>query len=88
MSVPSAEQIIKSFLEDLLDKIYGAPTYKTIGTFHRTLNSNASLVHTTPGGGNHGYLGITLNGSSYITLTISAFIPPTNPGPLLIIPLG
>ena len=88
MSVPSADQIKKSFPEDPLDKIHGEPTYETITTLHRTLNSNALSVHTTSGGGNHEYLGLTINNASYITLTVSAFIPPTNSGPVPIIPLG
>ena len=88
MSVPSADQIKKSFPEDPLTEIHGEPTYETIASLHRTLNSNASSVHTTVGGGNHGYLGLTVNGPSYITLTGSAFIPPTNPGPVPIIPPG
>ena len=88
MSVPSADQIKKSFPEDPLDKIHGEPTYETIATLHRTLNSNASSVHTTAGGGNHGYLGLTINNASYITLTGAMFIPPTNPGPVPVIPLG
>ena len=54
MSVPSANQIKKNFPEDLLDKIHGEPTYETITTLNKTLNSDALSVYKTSGGGNHG----------------------------------
>ena len=81
----TVEQYIESFLHTIFPKQLGEPNYKKIQKIHKLAAANAALVETTRGGGNHGYLAIVLEPNTYHTLTGHIFIPPTNPGPSLII---
>jgi hypothetical protein len=82
----SADAIRDSFPKKDLPKISGEPDYESIKALTRVLNANAMSKQTILGGGQHGYLGLTMNHNRYNTLTGQAFVPPINPGPLPIIP--
>ena len=82
----TVDSIKENFPEDPIPTINGEPTFESIATAHRVLNSNAASVQTLLGGGNHGYLGLTVEHAQYTTLTGSAFIFPVNPGPVPVFP--
>ena len=54
------EQCIESFPRSSFLKEEGELTYKKIQAIHKLAAANASLVETTVGGGQHGYLAIVL----------------------------
>ena len=66
--------------------IRGEPTHKSLKRLKLELQSNASLVETDLGGGNHGYLGLVLTNEEYATIpNTQPFVAPNYP-PTLVIP--
>ena len=64
-----------------LTKIHGRPTIEKLLGLYREVKLNAQSVHTTLGGGQHGYLGLVLDPITYGTIPHSApFVRPTDPG--------
>ena len=84
----TVEIIREGFPHLSIDKQPGLPTYTIISEVHKELKTNVSSVHSNLGGGQHGLLGLTLQDSTYTTLTGVLFILPTNPGTVPIIPAG
>ena len=74
------EQYIESFPNSTFPKIEGEPTYEKIKQIHKLAAENAASIETTRGGGRHGYLAIVLDPNTYLTLTGTTFMPPTNLG--------
>ena len=77
------EAYIESFPQPALTKIDGKPSYDTLKIVNDELSANAASVHTELGGGAHGYLAITVSPTVYATLSATAFVPPTLPGPVV-----
>ena len=66
-----------------LTHIHGEPTYDSLTVIFNQLKANARYVHTSLGGGYHGYLGLLLSPAQYTTLARNTpFIYPTHSGPL------
>ena len=64
-----------------LSKIYGKPTLETLIALHRQLKRNAQRVPTTLGGGQLGYLALTVTPEVYNSIPNAAiFTRPTDPG--------
>ena len=64
-----------------LSKIYGKPTLETLITLHRQLKRNAQRVPTTLGGGQLGYLALTVTPTVYNSIpNATNFIRPSDPG--------
>jgi hypothetical protein len=62
----------------------GEPTYETIAALKRCLQSNASSIKCTLGGGRHGYLALIVSDEMYATLSnnvpfVAPEIPPVEP---------
>jgi hypothetical protein len=62
------------------------PTYKTIASFLRLLNTNAASVHSERGSGLLGHLALTVSPAIYTTLSAIIFVEPINPSVIPIIP--
>ena len=73
----SVETVLDSFPKQTITPIEGLPTYETIKLVNDELSANAASVHSTLGGGNHGYLGITVTTAVYATISNTAFASPT-----------
>jgi hypothetical protein len=60
------------------------PTYQSIHVACTQLNSNATSIFSTIGGGLHGHLALTMTAAEYLTLAgaTNAFVIPHNPGTL------
>ena len=86
MSTATIENIIDSFLNPTISIIEGEPTYETIKRAEKLLIENAASVHSTLGGGNHGFLGLILTPVKYHIVTGYTFEPHVNPGALPTIP--
>ena len=65
----------------------GEPTFDVICNLHNILKTNAADVHTSLGGGNHGYLGLVISDAAYALLSPAPFVRPAHPG-ILVIPAG
>ena len=81
MSSPTPESYTESFPKPNLTKINGLPDYDTIKKINDELSQNAASVHTNLGGGNHGFLGLTVKPTIYATISATAFATPINPAP-------
>ena len=75
----SVETVLDSFPKQTITPIEGLPTYETIKLVNDELSANAASVHSTLGGGNHGYLGITVTTAVYATISNTSFASPTMP---------
>ena len=90
MTSTSSANYKDSYFEHLvLTEIRGEPTYETLHHLKNELKENASLVPSTLGGGNHGYLGIILTPTEYRHIApTNPFTRPPNPGVLVPNPNG
>ena len=84
----TVETIREGFPYPSIDKQPGYPTYAIISEVHKKLKTNSASVHSNLGGGQHSFLGLTLQAMTYTTLTGVPFILHTNPGTVLTIPAG
>ena len=81
-STQTIDSIIAAFPYPVIQPIIGAPTYETINEVATALKANASAIHTENGGGQLGYLGLTVSVALYNTLAPNMpFVIPPNPGP-------
>ena len=63
------ESIISAFPYASIRPIVGAPTYESINEVATLLKAKASAIHTENGGGQLGYLGLTVSAAVYNTNT-------------------
>ena len=63
------------------------PNYDSIRCINKKLAANAATIKTTPGGGRHGYLALCLSPAAYASHSLTAFVPPVNPGPTPVFPI-
>ena len=87
-TVPTPEALIESFPHPTLPKIDGTPTYETLADLKTLIAANAATIPSTRGGGTNGHLGIILSPAVYTTVSATAWINPTNPGGVPVIPPG
>ena len=76
------DNILDSFPYPMITTIRGEPNYETIRDLQRKLSANAASVPSNLGGGQHGYLALTVKPEVYFNLTGNIFTPPTDPGPM------
>ena len=76
----SADDIVAKFPVKTLPIIQGAPDYETISSMMQALYGNAASLSTTSGGGTHGHIGLIMTPALYLTLTITPFVSPPDPG--------
>ena len=86
MSTATIENIIDSFPNPTIPIIEGEPNYETIKRAEKLLIENSASVHSTLGGGNHGFLGLILTPEKHHIVTGYNFEPHVNPGALPTIP--
>jgi hypothetical protein len=79
-AVLSAESIASSFLYGTLPKINGRPKFMDIYNAFKLQQVNAAEIHTTNGGGEHGYLGALLPAATYANVSQTAWATPDFPG--------
>ena len=80
MIVKTPEKYIKGSPHKILPKIEGEPDYHSIHLINKKLAANAATIKTPLGGGRHGYLALCLSPAAYASHSLTAFVPPTNPG--------
>ena len=85
-AAPTVEAIKEGFPHQSIPKQPGEPTYESIRTIHRLLKANAASMPSDLGGGAHGLLGLTLNGTVYTAVTGHVFTLPVFPGSTPTIP--
>ena len=59
--------------------IRGKPTFKTLTDTRKLLIQNAATIHTTLGGGQHGYSGLVLPPNEYALISNVPFLMPALP---------
>ena len=87
VTVKTPEEYIRGFPHKTLPRIDGEPTYASIRLLQKKLAANAATIKTTLGGGAHGYLALCLTPAAYATHSLTAFVPPINPGNAPIFPI-
>ena len=86
MSTATIDNITDSFPNSTIPIIEGEPRYETIKRAEKLLIENASSMHSTLGGGNHGFLGLILTPEKCFIVAGYTFEPYVNPGALPVIP--
>ena len=86
MAAPSVNKLAESFENFNIPPIDGEPTYTTLHTMHKLLNSNVVSVTTKLGCGTLGHLCIKLYPTVYVTLSTTRVVSPLNPGATPVIP--
>ena len=84
----SIDSIVEGFPFPTVLPIVGEPNYESIAALNQQLNANAASVQSHLGNGVLGLLALTVSPAVYTTLSQVAFVPPANPGPVAIIPVG
>ena len=81
-SVSSVDDILAKFPTSKLPRINGEPNYDSITNMKSELFANAAVIPTSLGGAQLGHLGLIMQPALYQTLSDTAFIIPSDPGPL------
>ena len=82
--MPSSTDPQDNFPYPVLTKITGLPSYDSIKVVNDEISANAASVYSDLGGGNHGFLAITVSPTIYATVSPTPFVAPTNPVPPVI----
>ena len=88
MAATSVDKLVESFEKPTIPPINGKPTYATIHSLQKFLNSNMASVSTNLRCGTMGHLCLTLSFTVYKTLLETQVVTPTNHGAAPIIPEG
>ena len=85
----SVEKIIEGFPHTTIPPhIVGQPVFETLKALKLFLNKNAASLVIHLGTITLGLLWLNVSDAAYKTLSLAAFVPPINPGLILIIPDG
>ena len=85
MAEPAAPDYRNSHFEfPILSKVIGEPDYEQLLCIQKELKANAQSVHSTLGGGAHGYLGLLTSLIQYTLVSHVPFVIPAFPAPLVI----
>ena len=76
------DTLLDSFPYPMITTIRSEPNYETIRELQLKLSANAASVPSNLGGGQYGYLALTVKPVVYFNLTGNVFTPPTDPGPM------
>ena len=79
VSAPSVDKLVEIFENPSILAIGGEPTYATLHSMHKLLDSNTASVNTNLGCGTLVHLCLTLSPTVYATLLTKQVVPPTNP---------
>jgi len=82
MGEASVELVIESFLDSIITRVEGEPTFKTIKEVEKCIITNTSSIESELGRGQHGLLGLVISPTRYNTITGHDFILHANPGVL------
>ena len=82
----SADKIIEGFPHPTVTPIVGQPAFDTLKALKLLLSTNAASVISHLGNGALGLLWLVVSDAVYNTLSGTPFVPPTNPGPIPVIP--
>ena len=77
--IPNVKDVY--FNHKVLTRVHGKLHFEYIKIILDELKSNTSSVISTLGGGIYGHLGLLVSDIRYVTLSATAFVSPTNPGP-------
>ena len=86
-SIPSVKDLINVFPRTVTP-ITSEPNYDSLKNLKDQLKANTASIPTTLGGGNHGYLGLILSPTAYVTIAPTPFEEPNYPGQHPTIPDG
>lgn len=78
----SADTLTSNFPYPIVTKLHGFPTYEALDKLRQQICANASSVQSIRGVGNHGHVGMFLEGYIYNTLSNTIWTNPINSGPL------
>ena len=79
-NLTTIESVLTAFPYPTIPPIVGPPTYETINEVAALLKANAASIHSENGGGQLGYLALTVSPAVYATLSNGvAFVVPNNP---------
>ena len=85
MAEPAAPDYRNSHFEfPIFSKVIGEPDYEQLLCIQKELKANAQSVHSTLGGGAHGYLGLLTSLIQYTLVSHVSFVIPVFPAPLVI----
>ena len=84
----SSDKLIEGFLHPTITSIVGQPAFETLKELKLFLSTNAASIISHLGDGTLGLLWLTVSDAVFNTLSLIAFVPPLNPGPIPIIPDG
>ena len=82
------DSIVEGFPFPTVTPISGEPNYETIADLHSQLNANSASIQSHLGNGRLGLLFLTVSPAVYNTLSAVPFVPPVNPGPTPVFPVG
>ena len=74
------------FQHPTVTSIVGEPAYDSILRLKKEIQANAASVPCEAGGGANGYLGLVLRPAEYMTVSVTPFVRPAHPGPLVVPP--
>ena len=84
----SSDKLIEGFPHPTITPIVGQPAFETLKELKLFLSTNAASIISHLGDGTLGLLWLTVSDAVFNTLSLIAFVPPLNPGPIPIIPDG
>ena len=82
----SVDDIVTKLLTKILPPIPGKPDYDCISQHNQLMYGNAGTLPTKLGGGAHGYVGLIMKATLYVTLSSTAYVAPIGPPLTPVIP--
>ena len=76
----STDKIVDGFPFPSIPPILGTPDYEKIAEVHLQINSNTASVYSNLGNRSLGLLYLTVLPAVYNNLSVTTFVPPSNPG--------
>jgi hypothetical protein len=80
LTMISVEDIISGMEYQTLTAIKGRPNYETINTIRRQIYANAASINSLRDGAD-GHLGKIMTPAKYLTVMVTPYNNPPNPGP-------
>ena len=86
VKLTSVDNIFAKFPAKILPPIPGEPDYDCISQLNQLIYGNVATIPTTLDDGAHGHVGLIMKATLYVTLSPMAYIVPTEPPLMPVIP--